>query len=137
RSYLKKDIDRLEKVQARATRLISECRNRSYDDRLQITGLTTLKERRNRGDCIEVFKMMIGFSKVDYTKWFQLSHNHRTRGHRYKLTKSKSRLDIHKNFFSQRVVNAWNKLPTEVVEATSVNMFKNRYDKYQCKSGNF
>ena len=52
------------------------------------------------------------------------------------MIKAKSRLDIHKNFFSQRVVNAWNKLPTDVVEATSVNMFKNRYDKYARKSGN-
>ena len=72
RPYLKKDIDKLERVQTRATRLISECRNRNYDYRLQITGLTTPEERRNRGDLIEVFKMMKGFSKVDYTNGFNL-----------------------------------------------------------------
>ena len=73
------------------------------------------------------------FSKVDYTKWFTLSHNNRTRGHRYKLNKPKSRLEIRRNFFSLRVINEWNKLPNDVVEATSINMFKNRYDRY--KSG--
>ena len=133
RPYLKKDIDKLERVQARATRLINECNKRNYEDRLKIAGLVTLEERRNRGDLIETFKIIKGFSKVDYTKWFTLSHNHRTRGHRYKLNKPKSRLEIRRNFFSLRVINEWNKLPNDVVEATSINMFKNRYDRY--KSG--
>ena len=35
-----------------------------------------------------------------------------------------------REFFSQTVVNAWNSLPSEVVEAESVNAFKNRYDRY-------
>ena len=130
RPYLKKDIDKLERVQGRATRLISKCRNNNNEDRLKITGLMTLEERRNRDDLIETFKIIKGFSKVDYSKWFTLSHNHRTRGPRYKLIKSKCKLNVRRNFFSQCVVNAWNKLPTDVVEATSVNMFKNRYDKY-------
>ena len=133
RPYLKKDIDKLERVQARATRLINECNKRNYEDRLKIAGLVTLEERRNRGDLIETFKIIKGFSKVDYTKWFTLSHNNRTRGHRYKLNKPKSRLEIRRNFFSLRVINEWNKLPNDVVEATSINMFKNRYDRY--KSG--
>ena len=129
--YLKKDIDKLEKVQARAMRLINDCKNLSYENRLSYTGLTTLSERRIRGDLIEVFKILKGFSKVNYNTWFKLSVNSRTRGHRYKLVKSRSKLDIRKNFFSQRVVNVWNSLPSEVVEAESVNTFKNRYDKYK------
>ena len=82
---------------------------------------------------IEVFKILKGFSKVNYNKWFTLSVNSRTRGHSLKLAKSRSRLDIRKNFFSQRVVNEWNSLPCEVVEAESVNAFKNRYDIYVSK----
>jgi len=42
----------------------------------------------------------------------------------------RSRLDIRKNFFSQRVVNVWNSLPQVVVDADSVNSFKNRLDKF-------
>jgi len=59
--YLKKDIDKLEKVQARATRLVNGCKNLTYENRLNYTGLTTLSERRIRGDLIEVFKILKGF----------------------------------------------------------------------------
>ena len=62
RPYLKKDIEKLEKVQRRATKLISECRGLSYTDRLRVTGLTTLEQRRDRGDMIEVFKMLKGLN---------------------------------------------------------------------------
>ena len=130
RPYLKKDIEKLEKVQRRATKMISECSRFSYEDRLKITGLPSLEERRNRGDLIEVFKMLKGFSKIDYRQFFKLAENSRTRGHSYKLVLSRSRLEVRKHFFSQRVVSEWNKLPTSVVEATSVNCFKNKYDNY-------
>src|SRR5688572_9934880 len=85
--YLKKDIDKLEKVQARATRLIKDCRNLSYENRLKYTGLTTLSERRIRGDLIEVFKILKRFSKVNYNTGFKLSVNCRTRGYSYRLVK--------------------------------------------------
>ena len=96
-----------------------------------MTGLSTLEERRNRGDLIEVFKIIKGLTKVDYNRWFVFSKESRTRGHRYKLSKSRSRLEVRKNFFSQRVINEWNKLTIDVVEANSVNSFKNRYDIYK------
>jgi hypothetical protein len=130
RPYLKKDIDKIERIQRRATKLISECSKLRYEDRLKVTGLTTLEERRNRGDLIEVFKILKGFDKVNYKHFFQLAENSKTRGNKYKLSKSRSRLDIRKHFFSQRVVNEWNKLPNSVVEADSVNSFKNKYDIY-------
>ena len=81
-----------------------------------MTGLTSLESRRNRGDPIEVFKIFKGFSKVDYKYFFQLVNHSKTRGNKYKLVKSRSRLDIRKHFFSQRVVNKWNRLPNSVVE---------------------
>ena len=131
RPYLKKDIEKLERVQARATQLIEGCSKKSYRERLQITGLPTLEERRDRGDLIEVFKIVKGLTKVDYKNWFVMSKESRTRGHSYKLVKSRSKLEVRRNFFSQRVISEWNNLPREVVEATSVNMFKNRYDKFK------
>ena len=130
RPYLKGDIEKLERVQHRATKMIAGCGNMSYEDRLKYTGLTTLEDRRNRGDVIEVFKYLKGFSDIDFGKYFKIVENSRTRGHKYKIEKVRSRLDIRKNFFTQRVVNDWNTLPGVVVEATSVNGFKNRYDKY-------
>ena len=130
RPYLKKDIDKLEKVQHRATKMITECSTLKYEDRLKVTGLTTLEDRRDRGDLIEAFKILKGLNKVDYKQFFTLDSNSRTRGNKYKLVKSRSRLDIRKYFFSQRVVNSWNKLPDSVVDAVSVDSFKNRYDSY-------
>jgi len=130
RPFLQKDIDKIERVQHRATKIISECRNLNYKDRLEYSGLTTLEDRRNRGDMIEVFKLTKGFSKIDRNKLFNYSVDTRTRGHAFKLVKDRPRLDVRKNFFSHRVVNIWNALPSDVVESESVNIFKNRYDKY-------
>jgi hypothetical protein len=130
RPFLKKDIDKIENVQHRATKMIEGCRKLTYEDRLRRTGLTTLEERRTRGDLIEVFKMLKGLNKVDYKCFFQLAKSERTRGHVLKLAKARFNLEIRKNYFSQRVVNEWNKLPAVVIEADSVNSFKNRYDKF-------
>jgi ribonuclease P/MRP protein subunit RPP40 len=130
RPYLRKDIDKMERVQHRATKMIDECKGLCYEDRLKVAGLTTLEDRRERGDMIEVFKTLHGINKISESSLFQLANNSRTRGHRFKLTKTRSKLDIRKNFFSQRVVNNWNGLPECVVEADSVNSFKSRYDKY-------
>ena len=109
--------------------MIEECRNLNYESRLLLAGSTTLEDRRDRGDMIEVFKIVKGLDKLEQNKFFALEGTGRTRGHRFKLSKSRSRLEIRKNFFSQRVVNQWNELPDSVVEAESVNCFKNRCDK--------
>ena len=79
---------------------------------------------------IEVFKMIKGIDKINFKNFFNPAANNGTRGHKYKLAKSRSRLDIRKNFFSQRVVSGWNELPASVIEADSVNSFKNRYDRF-------
>ena len=55
RPYLRKDIDMLEKVQRRATKLIPGLRDLRYEKRLKECGLTTLETRRLRGAQIEVF----------------------------------------------------------------------------------
>ena len=54
--YLRKEIDKIERVQHRATKMIEECKGLSYEERLKETGLTTLTDRRLRGDMIEVLK---------------------------------------------------------------------------------
>ena len=89
----------------------SHCQNLSYEKRLKAAGLIALDKRRERGDLIQVFKLIKGFDKVDYKHFFQLSKDQRTRGHKLRLVKVRSRLEIRRNFFSQRVVNSWNELP--------------------------
>ena len=65
RPFLRRDIDGLEQIQHRATKMIEECRNLNYENRLLLTGLTTLEDRRNRGDMIEVFKIVKGLDKLE------------------------------------------------------------------------
>ena len=75
---------------------------------------------------VKVFKMVKDENKSNFCKFFQLQNSNKTRGHNYKLFKQRSNLDLRKNFLSQRVVNTWNSLPQAVVDAVSVNCFKNR-----------
>ena len=58
-----------------------------------------------------------------------------TRRHNFTLVKKQSRLDVRKFSFSQRTISVWNKSSTESVHASSVNMFKNKIDKYLVKAG--
>jgi len=127
--HLRRDIDMLERVQKRATKLIEGYKNIAYNDRLEKTGLTTLENRRIRGDLIQVFKIVKGFDKLDYSNFFELSSSI-TRGHSYKLVKNRCNGKLRGNFFSQRVINSWNNLDQYVVDADSVNCFKNRIDPF-------
>jgi hypothetical protein len=127
--YLRKDIDKLERVQRRATKLIEGYSQLSYEDRLSKTGLISLKQRRVRGDLIQVFKMIKGFDAIKYKDYFELASSGKTRGHSYKLIKKRCIGDLRKNFFTQRVVNSWNSLPQHVVDADTINSFKNRLDE--------
>ena len=135
RPYRKKDIDTLERIQRRATKLIPEPRDLSYEERLKDCGLTTLETRRLRGDQIEVFKILNGYENIDRNMFFSLKKDSRTRGHEVKLVKDQCRLDIRKHSFSQRTINEWNKLSTDCVTASSVNMFKNKVDTYLRRAG--
>ena len=106
----------------------------SYKERLRRLGLTTLQQRRLRGDLIETYKIITAFftgkENVDPTFFCTLhSGNYNTRGHPYKLEIKRSRLELRRNFYSQRVVHHWNSLPEHVVMADTVNTFKNRLGK--------
>ena len=128
--YKKRDIECLEKVQRRATKMVSRLKNCSYEVRLAKLGLTTLEEIRRRGDLIQAYKMITGKEKVRVEDFFSFHQsNYELRGHRYKLATQRSRLEVRRNYFSQRVVGPWNRLPSHGVEASTVNTFKNRFDR--------
>ena len=83
-----------------------------------------------KGDQIEVFKILNGYENIDSNIFFEIKEGKITRGHNYTLVKKQSRYS-----FSQRTINVWNKLSTDCVHASSVNMFKNKIDKYLAKAG--
>ena len=62
--YLVKDIDKLEQVQRRATLLVPECSTLCYEERCKLLGLQTLQARRERGDMIEAYRLLMGMEGV-------------------------------------------------------------------------
>ena len=72
------------------------------------------------------------------TFFFEIKESKITKGHNFTLVKKQSRLHVRKSSFSQRTINVWNKLSKECLHAStsssSVNMFKNRIDKYLVKA---
>jgi len=121
-----KDKELLERIQHRFTRFFKDLRELNYTERLRLLDLWTLEERRNRADLIEVYKIVNGVSTLPVSTFFEFRTDSRTRGHSLKLKKQRSNRDLRLHFFSERVVNRWNQLPSSVLEATSVNSFKSR-----------
>ena len=135
RPHLKKDVELLERVQRRGTKMIRECRELSYLERLKVCGLTTLETRRVRADLIEVYKIvnkLEGLNEEDFFLRGNYGDTMRrgTRGNSIKLYKKGFRLDVAKYSFGNRVVNDWNLLPDSVIVAQSLNVFKGRVDDF-------
>ncbi|MCQ7056700.1 reverse transcriptase domain-containing protein, partial [Clostridioides difficile] len=128
--YLLKDIDMLERVQRRATKMIPGMRSLPYEERLKHLKLPSLAFRRLRGELIETFKILKGFDDVRKENLFNLNENNVTRNNGLKLVGKRFNTNISKNYYTNKVINSWNSLPAEVVAADSINSFKNRLDKH-------
>jgi len=128
--HFKGDQQLLDRVQHKATRLIPGFGELTYEDRLRRLRLPTLEHRRKRGDMIQLFKIVKGFDRIDPNRLFKFNVDGRTRGHSFKIVKPLAKKSARSNFFSVRVINAWNDLPADVVAADSVNIFKSKLDSY-------
>ena len=127
------DIEILEKVQRRAVNLISGLKGGNYKEKLVELGILSLEKRRIRYDLIQTYKILSGIDQVDSSIRFRtvgLNAQRVTRTTAYckNLISNRSRTDMRYNFFSNRVVNSWNGLPTEVKEARTLNSFKKLLD---------
>ena len=104
----KKDIEIIEKIQRRTTRMIPGLGGLSYEERLKACNLTTLERRRERGDAIEMFKILNGYSGNDLVSslcFTSQRHDVSTRSSANKsLVLEKCRLYVWKNFFTNRVM---------------------------------
>ena len=127
------DIDLLESVQKRVIKMVSGLKSTTYEDRLAEVGLTSLVDRRRRGDMIEVWKILHGKENVEKAKWFTMAADAAQRPTRqssspFALKPPEWKGVIRKNFFSNRVVSHWNSLPLSLQSCTNINTFKNTYD---------
>ncbi|KFQ59513.1 hypothetical protein N334_10464, partial [Pelecanus crispus] len=120
----KEDMDLLEWVQRRATKMIRGLENLSYEARLRQLVLFSLEKRRLRGDLIAAFQYLKGAYRKDGDNLFSKACCDRTRNNGFKLKEDRFRLDIKKKFFTMWVVKHWNRLPRGVVEAPSLEIFR-------------
>ena len=126
----KGDIQKIERVQKRATRMVIELRSLDYVDRLDALGLTTLDGRRKRGDLIQIYKIINGIEKVELD-WQTGGRGDYIRRHRYQIEREICRnCPIRNNFLLNRNATTWNLLPPDIVEANTVNSFKARIDRH-------
>ena len=134
-------------MQERFIRLLSDVHGGTYEEKVKKAGLTTLTERRERGDAIEAFKTLNGFNRVNKDKWFfieeedarptrrntTIEDGNATR-RKNVLKEEYARLEVRRNFYNVRAAKTWNKIPDDVRQQKTVNGFKSAYDKWKTQN---
>ena len=89
-------------------------------------GSFSLEKRRLWGDLTVAFRYMKGAYHQEGEQLFTWVDSDKTKGNGFKLRRGRFRLDIRRQFFTQRVVMRWNRLPRE--DVLSLEAFKARLD---------
>ena len=128
--WLEGDIQKLEQVQVRAVAMISGLAGKSYEEKLRELGMESLKERRERLDLTQAFKIIKGLDRIAARSVFEQVT--REEGPRTRLAAGgpgiviqRAKTDMRKNFFTIRMADKWNKLDTVLKEKNSIAGFKN------------
>ena len=128
--FLRKHEIAIEKIQRRATKMISAIKDMSYSERMHKLSLPTLYYRRRRSDMIQVFRIIKKFDHIDSDSFFKLNCGITRKNHIYKLLKPRSTTSQKLHSFSHRIINDWNDLPEAVGEVDSINAFKGVLERH-------
>ena len=130
-SMTRSEINKVEGIQKRATKMVIELRGLEYEDRLRELGITDLETRRKRGDLLQIYKIKKGFELVD----LDIRENEGvsegiSRRHNSQITREKQGGTMRDKFLLNRTATTWNFLPSEIAETDTVNQFKAKIDRH-------
>jgi len=103
--------------------MIRDLQDLLCEDRLRELDLFSLENRRLQGGLIAAIQYLKGDYKQELNQLFPWR---RRRRNGFKLKEIRFRLEVRRKFFTERMVRCWNRMPREVVDAPSLEMFKNR-----------
>ena len=124
--YTARCVDKLEKIQRRATKFILKTDD-EYDTRRERLNLLSLKDRRFLFDVLFFYKILNGYINIDissYIEFYSDSERCSLRGRDELTLKNYARTNTFKYSFSNRIVDMWNVLPPSVRFASSISSFK-------------
>ena len=107
--------------------MLSDLSRLTYEERLQVLNLPSLYYRKKRTDMITTHKIIRGLVEVPHQDLFTISCN-TARSNGLKLYKKKDNTNTRLNFFTNRIINDWNTLPADTVNALDTTSFKTLLD---------
>ena len=115
--------------------MISGLKGKTYEERLAELGMPSLELRRIHFDLVQVYKIINKKDDVNPATWFELVGAEPARVTRHtrdpdNIKKQQPKTDLRKHFFSNRVIDRWNTLPSEVKRAKNVAIFKGYVEKH-------
>ena len=128
--YLAKDIECLERIQRRVTKMVRGLNNMNYQERLKAVRLQSLQQRRRKGDLIETFKILKGVQITEQNLFFPFGPlQQELRGQSLKLYKKRSRTHLRSIFSAIEWLMIGTVCTARIVDSENVDMFKRRLDK--------
>ena len=120
--------EKLEWSHRRAKKLVRNIKHKSYEERLSTLNLMSTLDRQNRGDMIMTYNIINHRVEMD-ARFMKMNTESRKRGHSMKLKISRSKIEIRRHFFTNRIKKRWNGLSQEIINSKTIDALKRAYDQ--------